>query len=99
MKVPAQKFEDINTYQTLMDRGEVFIEGLRKLNAESEEHYDATFINIEGEEQDSLLKDLEDGKIELEGVTSSTFFNLLRQMTIEGAYSDPLYGEIGRAHV
>jgi len=92
MKGPAQQVEDINTYQTLMDRGEVFIEGLRKLNAESEEHYDATFINIEGEEQDSLLKDLEDGKIELEGVTSSTFFNLLRQMTIEGAYSDPLYG-------
>src|SRR5690625_7186664 len=58
MKGPAQQVEDINTYQTLLDRGEVFIEGLRKLNAKSEECYDATFINIEGEEQDSLFEDL-----------------------------------------
>lgn len=92
MRSPAQQVEHINTYQTLMDRGEVFIEGLRKLNAESEERYDNYFINIEAEEQDALLKDMEDGNIELKGVASSTFFNLLRQMTIEGAYSDPLYG-------
>lgn len=92
MKGPAQKVEKVATYQTLMNRGEVFIEGLRKLNAESEKRHEEKFFKLEEKEQDELLTDMEEGKIKLRGVTSSTFFNLLIQMTIEGAYSDPLYG-------
>lgn len=92
MRGPAQKVEGINTYQTLMTRGDVFLEGLRKLNAESKKEYDDTFINLEGEEQDALLTKMEEGNIKLNGVEGTTFFNLLRQMTIEGAYADPLYG-------
>src|SRR5690625_1264249 len=92
MKGPSQKVENIDTYQTLMTRGDVFIEGLRKMNAESKKHHDENFFDIEEEQQDNILKDLEDGNIKLKGVDSSTFFNLLLQMTIEGAYSDPLYG-------
>src|SRR5690625_7213983 len=53
MKGPAQQVEDINTYQTLMDRGEVFIEGLRKLNAESEERYDRSEERRVGKESRS----------------------------------------------
>ncbi len=92
MKGPSQEVKDINTYQTLMTRGDVFIEGLRKMNSESQNKHDAKFYDLEEEQQDSILKDLEAGKIKLQGVLSTTFFNLLRQMTIEGAYSDPLYG-------
>lgn len=92
MRGPAQEIKGINTYQTLMNRGEVFIEGLRKINAVSEELHEAKFFSIEDEQKDAILQDLIDEKIELVGVSSGTFFNLLRQMTIEGAYSDPLYG-------
>jgi len=92
MTGPAQQVEGVNTYQTLMTRGDVFIEGLRKLNAESQKVYDNTFINIDEEEQDALLEEMESGNIKLNGVEGTTFFNLLRQMTIEGAYADPLYG-------
>lgn len=92
MKGPMQKVEDIPTYQTLMNRGQVFIEGLRKINSESEKRHDEKFYDIEEEQQDAILKDLEDEKIKLNGVRSSTFFNLLLQMTNEGAYADPLYG-------
>lgn len=92
MKAPSKEIEDVTTYQTLMNRGEVFIEGLRKLNAESQNRNDTKFYDLEEADQDALLIDLEEGKIKLEAVHSNTFFRLLRQMTIEGAYSDPLYG-------
>ena len=92
MQGPMQEVSDIATYQTLMNRGQVFIEGLRKINVESDERHNEAFYDIEEEQQDAILKDLEDEKIELEGVRSSTFFNLLLQMTNEGAYADPLYG-------
>ena len=92
MQGPSQKVENIDTYQTLMTRGDVFIEGLRKINAESEKRHDENFYDLEGEQQDEILEELESDEIKIDGVRSRTFFNLLRQMTIEGAYSDPLYG-------
>lgn len=72
MRAPAQQVEHINTYQTLMNRGNVFIEGLRKLNAASEERNDEKFVNHTEEEQDALLEAMENGEIELEGVALST---------------------------
>ncbi|WP_232334498.1 gluconate 2-dehydrogenase subunit 3 family protein [Oceanobacillus sp. AG] len=92
MKGPVQKVKVDSSYQTLMTRGEVFIEGVRKLNDESLKTYDAEFFDLEGEQQDEILTAMEAGEIELRSVKGSTFFNLLRQMTIEGAYADPLYG-------
>lgn len=92
MKGPVQEVKVASSYQTLMSRGEVFIEGVRKLNAESLKNHDAKFYDLEGEQQDALLAAMEAGEIELRGVKGTTFFNLLRQMTIEGAYADPLYG-------
>ncbi len=92
MKGPAQKVEGINTYQTLMTRGDVFIEGLRKMNAESQNRHDTKFYDLEAEQKDEILQDLSEGKIKLVGVEATTFFKLLRDMTIEGAYADPLYG-------
>ncbi len=92
MKGPVQEVEVTSSYQTLMTRGEVFIEGVRKMNDESLKRHDANFYDLEGEQQDEILTAMEAGEIELRGVKGSTFFNLLRQMTIEGAYADPLYG-------
>lgn len=92
MKGPIQKVDVESSYQTLMSRGEVFIEGVRKMNAESQKSHDEKFYNLEGEQQDELLTAMEAGDIDLRGVEGATFFNLLRQMTIEGAYADPLYG-------
>lgn len=92
MKGPVQDVKVASSYQTLMTRGAVVIEGVRKLNAESLKIHDAKFYDIEGEQQDEILIAMEAGEIELRGVKGPTFFNLLRQMTIEGAYADPLYG-------
>lgn len=92
MEGPFKKVKDESLYQTRMNRGEIFIEGLRKMNAVSKEQFDLEFYEVDQEQQDTILQSFDNNEIELEGVSSKAFFNLLRKMTIEGAYSDPLYG-------
>ena len=79
-------------YQTILTRGELFTIGLRRIDEVSREQFDMGFIELAPEEQDEVLKTFEDGKVEMKGVGSSNFFNLLLQTTIEGAYADPVYG-------
>lgn len=43
-------------------------------------------------DQDNFLKDLEKGGTDLGGVPSQIFFSSLLQLTMEGFFSDPVYG-------
>jgi gluconate 2-dehydrogenase gamma chain len=92
MQGPFKKVDDSEGYQSRMTRGEIFIEGLRKMNEVSQKQFDGKFNETEGEQQDEILQSLEKGDIKLAGTSSQYFFNLLRQMTIEGVYCDPVYG-------
>lgn len=73
-------------------RGKVFLEGLRKLNSESNKRFDKTFDEASEEQQIELLQDFENGKVKMRLIPSEGFFSLLHSATLEGAYSDPLYG-------
>ena len=44
------------------------------------------------EHVDAFLKSLEAGAIDLGGVPSAIFFDMLLRMTVEGFFSDPVYG-------
>src|SRR5699024_960422 len=57
-----------------------------------EKRHDENFYDLEGDQQDTILDELENDEIKIESVRSRTFFNLLKKMTIYGEYSDPLYG-------
>ena len=50
------------------------------------------FAELGAADQDEVLSLLEGGKIELGGISSATFFQLLWQNAVEGYLSDPLYG-------
>jgi gluconate 2-dehydrogenase gamma chain len=50
------------------------------------------FAALVENQQDEVLTKLEKGEIELEGVKSKTFFEDFLQNTIEGFFSDPIYG-------
>jgi gluconate 2-dehydrogenase gamma chain len=50
------------------------------------------FAELAPPDQDEVLTMLQGGKIELDGISSATFFDLLWQNTVEGYLSDPLYG-------
>jgi gluconate 2-dehydrogenase gamma chain len=47
---------------------------------------------LPAEEKDAYLSTLEKGDIDLDGVPSNIFFDFLLQHTIEGFFSDPIYG-------
>jgi gluconate 2-dehydrogenase gamma chain len=52
----------------------------------------ATFAKLAAADQDAFLKTLESGDAKLDGVESKAFFTQLLQNTLEGFWSDPIYG-------
>jgi gluconate 2-dehydrogenase gamma chain len=55
--------------------------------------YGRPFQALDPQTQDEALKGLEEGKAELmSGTDSKAFFELLLQNTLEGYFSDPIYG-------
>lgn len=86
MKRPFRKGE------TPLTRGEIMVQGARKINEVSQSKYKNLFNQLKEEEQINILKEFEAGKVQMELVSSAEFFGLLRQLTLEGCYCDPLYG-------
>lgn len=95
MRGPFYPASDFQGYQTRLKRHEVFDVGIQAIEEESKKQFDTSFVDLEGEQQDEILQKFQDGDVDLKGVTPTTFFELLRSATIEGAYSDPLYGGNG----
>lgn len=79
-------------YQTRLRRNEIFVLGLREMDHVAQTEFGSRFIELDGEQQDKVLQLFEEGKVKMRGYSSKDFFHLLRQLTIEGAYADPLYG-------
>jgi gluconate 2-dehydrogenase gamma chain len=50
------------------------------------------FADIPTAEQDKLIGQMEAGKLQLRGVSSKAFFQVLWQNTKEGFFADPVYG-------
>ncbi|MGM8365968.1 gluconate 2-dehydrogenase subunit 3 family protein [Virgibacillus sp. W0181] len=79
-------------YQSRMNRGEIFIQGLRRMNEISQKKFNVKFTEAEEDQQIEVMQAFENDEIEMTGVAAVTFFNLLLQTTIEGVYADPVYG-------
>ncbi|KMY53965.1 MULTISPECIES: gluconate 2-dehydrogenase subunit 3 family protein [Bacillaceae] len=79
-------------YQSPLKRNQVFNEGIRMLKETSQKNYNKKFDELDGEQQDEILSQFEQGKVPLRGTDSNVFFSLLRSAVLEGAYSDPVYG-------
>jgi gluconate 2-dehydrogenase gamma chain len=91
MQPPFFKGEKVQGYQGRLRRREIFDIGLRELQNHSLTKYKKNFVELSEEEQDDILKDFAEDKINLTTLSPSGFFNMLRSSTLEGAYSDPLY--------
>lgn len=82
-------------YQSPLRRAEYFTLGFGKLNDEAKDKHDKAFQELEEKDMDAILQDFQDGKIDM-GVpekiaTAPFFFTMLRAVTLEGVYSDPVY--------
>lgn len=79
-------------YQTKLNRGELFLIGLRRMQDISQKEHDKTFADLDEEEQNKILERFESGEAKMDGAPSDFFFNILLQTTLEGVYADPVYG-------
>lgn len=66
--------------------------GIAELNAWSIAHGGVPVKQLAKPDLNALLKDLESGKITLARIDGRAFFAALLQLTMEGFFSDPIYG-------
>jgi gluconate 2-dehydrogenase gamma chain len=93
MSGPFYEAEETQGSQTRILRKDLFLLGLKALDSYSGKKFDAKFVDLEAEQQDQVLSDFSEDKApRISTVRSSNFFSLLRTLTIEGVYADPLYG-------
>ena len=78
-------------YQLPFTPAELFHTALRAINHDFEKRGTA-FGDLPPEAEDAYLKSLEGGGQDLDGVPSAVFFDMLLRMSIEGFFSDPVYG-------
>ena len=88
---PWQPGTPMQGYQLPFTPAELFHTAIRAINNELEARH-TSFARLSTDQQDAYLKDLEATGKDLDGVPSAAFFEMLLQMTIEGYFSDPVYG-------
>jgi gluconate 2-dehydrogenase gamma chain len=76
-------------YQLPFSPGELFHTCLRAIVRDLRT---TPFHEMPADNQDAYLKALESGAHDLDGVPSAIFFDMLREMSVEGFFSDPVYG-------
>jgi len=79
-------------YQSPLTPQEVYRAAIGEINAACAKHYSQPFAKLTGAQQDEVLRSLDEGKFPLDAVPARFFFNLLLDNTIEGFFSDPIYG-------
>jgi gluconate 2-dehydrogenase gamma chain len=78
-------------YQLPFTPAELFRAALAAVNKDLS-HAGTPFVGMTSEQQDAYLRRLETGEQDLGGVPSDVFFEHLWQCTLEGFFSDPVYG-------
>lgn len=79
-------------YQLPFTPAELFRHALRGIKNDLAKRGHAAFEKLSAQDQDAYLKSLQNEKRDLDGVPSKEFFDSLLSMTIEGFFSDPVYG-------
>ncbi len=79
-------------YQLRMTPSELIRNGILDVNAKVREKYKVPFDALSNEDRVAVLTQLERRELELPTVPVAIFFNLLYDLTMQGYFSDPLYG-------
>ncbi len=92
MQGPFFVGEKVQGYQGRLRRRDIFQIGLREMQNYSQSKYGKNFVNLSEEEQDAVLAAFQNDEVQLTTISASGFFSMLRSSTLEGVYSDPVYG-------
>lgn len=92
MQPPFFHGEKEQGYQGRLNRREIYRIGIREMQNYSHQNYDKGFTDLSEEEQDEVLTNFAEDNVNVTTISPGNFFQLMRSMTLEGVYSDPLYG-------
>lgn len=79
-------------YQLSFTPAEMFRHGLAALDAAARKQDGKPYAELDAQRQDAWLHDMQAGKPDFSPLPSAVFFQALLDATIEGFFSDPLYG-------
>jgi gluconate 2-dehydrogenase gamma chain len=80
-------------FQSVLSPQEMYTLGLKFVDAYAQSLFQADFVDLAPDQQDKVLTDMQSGDATgFEGPSASGFFTQLRNDTIEGMFSDPMYG-------
>jgi len=80
-------------YQSKLTPKEQYRLGVRAIDGHCRQQFGKVFADLSAEQQDSVLKEVEGGKIKSDDAPLATFFDgFLLKNTLEGYFGDPMYG-------
>jgi gluconate 2-dehydrogenase gamma chain len=98
MQGPWADGQESQGYQSRMTPAELYRGAIKAVDVHCRKTFGGNdFAALSVEEQDQVLAGLEKSEVKLDMVKAKTFFELLLQNTIEGFFSDPIYG--GNRHM
>lgn len=92
MRGPFAEGLETQGYQSEHPPAGLYRHAIEALDAHCEGALGAPFADLQSEQQDEVLTRLEEGGLELDGVSASAFFSLVLENAIEGFFCDPIYG-------
>jgi len=93
MQGPFHEGTDQQGYQSEFPPAELYRQAIKSLDAHCRGvHDDRVFADLSEPDQDEILQRMEDGKLELDGVSAKGFLELVMDNAVEGFFCDPLYG-------
>jgi gluconate 2-dehydrogenase gamma chain len=79
-------------YQLKLTPAQLYRTAIADVNSWCEKNGKRPFAELGASDQDAMLHQLEEGKIELARAPAKDFFDMLLQNTVEGFFADPMYG-------
>ncbi|WIG55375.1 MAG: Gluconate 2-dehydrogenase, membrane-bound, gamma subunit [Rhodanobacteraceae bacterium] len=92
MQPPFHLGDTEQGYQLPFTPAQVYRLGIQRVDEHCRKTLGNVFAQLKPDQQDKILHDLEDGKIDLGEIQPGDFFGLLLQNTKEGFLADPIYG-------
>jgi gluconate 2-dehydrogenase gamma chain len=92
MRGPFADGLDTQGYQSEHPPAGLYRLAIKALDAHCQGTLGKDFSQLSEQQQDDILSLLEEGELELDGVSAKTFFNLVLENAVEGFFSDPIYG-------
>ncbi len=103
MQGPWKQGDDTQGYQSRLTPAQLYRTAIKFIDDHCRQKFNGrVFSGLTADQQDQILVGLENGDlkvpgigphgVEIEGTTSDTFFAQFLQNTMEGFFSDPLYG-------